>query len=362
MEIRGSQRLTPPAAALPSRRAVVASLPVVASAPLLRRDTARAARPTQSTLSTRLQAAGRAALDVGPSAACQGRRVVVVGAGIAGLSAAYLCRKAGFDVRVLEANAHVGGRMSTYQQAGLVVDRASQMFSDKSDALMPLIDSLGLRQELTALPRGGLMVRDAMLHRLDVLDPLSVLRATFRTGLFRVPELGRMLFGGLELLAGEYDRSMLDYAAWQDLDNETAAAWATRLFGKAFCEYLAEPMLAGPTFLEPENVSRVPLVWLLLFFQRARELLTFAKGMQTLPNALASKVDVTTGTPVQRVEGRGDSVRVHAPGGSEDADWVILATPAPLAASIYHSESGPEPRPARYSVRQHHQRQRRSKP
>ncbi len=314
---------------------------MVAMAPLLRADTHRATAPRQS-VSARLEAAGRAAIDIGPYAACQGRRVIVVGAGIAGLSAAYLCRKAGFDVRVLEGASHVGGRMSTYQHAGLVVDRASQMFSDQSAALMPFVESLGLRQELTAIPRGGLMVRDAMLHRLDVLDPLSVLRASFATGLFRVPELGRMLFGGLELASGDYDRSMLDYAAWQDLDNTTAAEWATRMFGKAFCDYVAEPMLAGPTFLEPEDVSRVPLVWLLLFFHRARELLTFTKGMQTLPDALAKKVDTTTNVPVDRVESRGDSVRVFTRGGSEDADWVILATPAPIASRMYAGQSAAE--------------------
>jgi len=299
-------------------------------------------RATRQGVAAQLESAGRAALEVGPSSACQGRRVVVVGAGIAGLSAAYLCRKAGFDVRVLEGDHHVGGRMSTYEHAGLVVDSASQMFSDQSRALMPLIETLGLRQELTAIPRGGLMVRDAMLHRLDVLDPRSVLRAAFATGLFRIPELGRMLFGGFELLSRDFDRSMLDYAAWQDLDNETAAEWATRLFGKAFCEYVAEPMLAGPTFLEPENVSCVPLIWLLLFFQRARELLTFTKGMQTLPDALARSVEVTTGTPVHGVETSSERVRVHARGGTEDADWVILATPAPIAARLYRDHGASE--------------------
>ncbi|MGC2493796.1 MAG: FAD-dependent oxidoreductase [Candidatus Binatus sp.] len=41
------------------------------------------------------------------------KKVVVVGAGMAGLSAAYRLRKAGVDVTVLESNDHVGGRVRT---------------------------------------------------------------------------------------------------------------------------------------------------------------------------------------------------------------------------------------------------------
>ena len=42
-----------------------------------------------------------------------GERAVVVGAGIAGLSAGFRLKEAGFAVTVLEADDHVGGRMAT---------------------------------------------------------------------------------------------------------------------------------------------------------------------------------------------------------------------------------------------------------
>ena len=43
------------------------------------------------------------------------RRVIVIGAGLAGLSSAYELVQAGFDVTVLEARTRPGGRVRTYR-------------------------------------------------------------------------------------------------------------------------------------------------------------------------------------------------------------------------------------------------------
>ena len=44
-----------------------------------------------------------------------GEKVIVIGAGLAGLSCAYELNKAGFDVTVLEARTRPGGRVRTYR-------------------------------------------------------------------------------------------------------------------------------------------------------------------------------------------------------------------------------------------------------
>lgn len=57
-----------------------------------------------------LSAVGQSALPQLPAGFGKGRKVVILGAGIAGLVAAYELRKAGFDCTILEARSRPGGR------------------------------------------------------------------------------------------------------------------------------------------------------------------------------------------------------------------------------------------------------------
>ncbi|MFE7648824.1 NAD(P)/FAD-dependent oxidoreductase [Streptomyces phaeoluteigriseus] len=73
--------------------------------------------------------------------------VVIVGAGIAGLSAAHRLTSAGVTTTVLEAAPCVGGRMSTEKVDGFRLDRIGQLLSTAYPelALTPGLDALTLR-------------------------------------------------------------------------------------------------------------------------------------------------------------------------------------------------------------------------
>ena len=73
--------------------------------------------------------------------------VVVVGAGVAGLSAAHHLTRAGLRVTVLEASPHVGGRMSTEKVDGFRLDRIGQLLFTSYPELRctPGLDTLALR-------------------------------------------------------------------------------------------------------------------------------------------------------------------------------------------------------------------------
>ncbi|MGV9581271.1 NAD(P)/FAD-dependent oxidoreductase [Streptomyces sp. NPDC003509] len=73
--------------------------------------------------------------------------VVIIGAGIAGLSAAHQLISAGVDVSVLEAAAHPGGRMATDDVDGFRLDRLGPLLSSACPELgsTPGLDGLVLR-------------------------------------------------------------------------------------------------------------------------------------------------------------------------------------------------------------------------
>jgi phytoene dehydrogenase-like protein len=89
--------------------------------------------------------------------------VVIVGAGIAGLSAAHRLTSAGVTTAVLEAAPYVGGRMSTEKVDGFRLDRIGQLLSTSYPELRmtPGLDSLVLR---TFAP-GVLLHRDGRTQR-----------------------------------------------------------------------------------------------------------------------------------------------------------------------------------------------------
>ncbi|MEZ4384585.1 MAG: FAD-dependent oxidoreductase [Nannocystaceae bacterium] len=72
------------------------------------------------------------------------RDVVVVGAGLSGLSAARRLRAAGLDVAVLEARDRVGGRTLTVPLAGEQVDLGGQWLGPTQDRALALAEELGV--------------------------------------------------------------------------------------------------------------------------------------------------------------------------------------------------------------------------
>ncbi|WP_052353947.1 NAD(P)/FAD-dependent oxidoreductase [Flectobacillus major] len=69
-------------------------------------------------------------------------KVVIIGAGMAGIAAARLLTQQGYDVCVLEKSRGVGGRMSTRRLGATKADHGAQYFSVKSLAFQKVMDEL----------------------------------------------------------------------------------------------------------------------------------------------------------------------------------------------------------------------------
>src|SRR4051812_33346730 len=107
----------------------------------------------------------------------KGRRsgqVVIVGAGVAGLSAGQALREAGVSFTILEARGRIGGRIMTAHPRGLLVpvEMGAEFTHGEAPELMELAAEHGLKTVDVAGRRfrvssGGLQVLDDFWERLD---------------------------------------------------------------------------------------------------------------------------------------------------------------------------------------------------
>ncbi|MDQ3592855.1 MAG: FAD-dependent oxidoreductase, partial [Actinomycetota bacterium] len=250
--------------------------------------------------------------------------VVVVGAGLAGLTAAGVVARAGHDVVVLEAADAVGGRIRTDVVDGMLLDRGFQLLNPAYPAVPSLVDVDALR--LRPFDAGVRVVRGGSAAVL--LDPrrhpLGAPRALSRvTG--SLPEKLRFARYAVGcLLAPARLRALDDVAYGTALD----AAGVDGDLRRA----VLNPFLAGVLGEDQQQTSRLFVDLLLRTFVRGAPALP-AAGMQALPEQLAA------GLPAGTV--RLDSaVRVVREGQASTADdsWqaraVVVAASPPAAAHL----------------------------
>ncbi len=94
------------------------------------------------------------------------QRVIVVGAGIAGLVAARALQLAGIDVVVVEGRDRIGGRTHTIDVAGAAVDLGASWIHDGAGSpMLPLVDALGI--ERMPASNTGIALGASVLNRVD---------------------------------------------------------------------------------------------------------------------------------------------------------------------------------------------------
>src|SRR4051812_29987560 len=84
--------------------------------------------------------------------------ILIVGAGISGLAAAYELTTRGYRVRVCEASARAGGLIHTEHTGGFTIEAGPDSVLNAKPAALDLIRELGLDSELITVRRAGAFV------------------------------------------------------------------------------------------------------------------------------------------------------------------------------------------------------------
>ncbi len=276
--------------------------------------------------------------------------VIVIGAGISGLTAAYLLCKTGHDVTVFEQCAAPGGRMRSERIGGFLMEYGANSIVTPAPAVETLVAQLRLDPEKVTrsiAARCRYLVRDGRMRSLP-LQPYRFLLSDF----FSLP-------GRLRMLMEPFIPALND--------DETVAGFVRRRFGGELLDYVVDPLVAGLFAGDPEQLSVGAAFPQLKQLERCggsviggiiksrfrhgakpavgdprkRVLSSFRQGLGTLPRAVAQRLTgrVFLGHRVEAVHHRvGGGYRVKVRHGSLAqwiaADSIIVALPAYAAAGV----------------------------
>jgi len=274
--------------------------------------------------------------------------VIVVGAGVSGLAAAFGLRKRGHSVEVLEASPTAGGVIGTRRRDGFLFETGPNSTLDTTPLIRDLLRDVGVENEranANAIADTRYIVRDGALKPLPTSPGAFVTTRAFT------------LRAKLRLLREPF------IAAAPPHVEESIADFVRRRLGDEFLDYAIDPFVAGIYAGDPERIS-VPAAFPRLHAleqqygslikgqingakarrrnpeqaKNAAKSFSFKPGMQALTDALARAVgNVTTGVRVERmarnggyvVEGMRDGEAV-----TRRARAVVLAVPAYVAAPL----------------------------
>lgn len=263
--------------------------------------------------------------------------VLVAGGGISGLAAAWeLHRSApGARVVVAEAGTRVGGAATTDHVDGFTIERGPNGVLSNVDHTLGLARELGLEGDIIAANpsarRRYLYVSSKLrpvpkaLPAFDLLGPLGLLRMA---GEVLVPRRSE----------GAADESVTDFLA--------------RRFGRRAARLLSDIVVSGVSGGDPALTSLAALFPKLAAAERdsgslirwgaSRQktpgtktaLHSLRGGMQTLPDALAERLDVRTGCELRSLRRDGEDWLAETASGVMRARTVVLAVGSTIAAGL----------------------------
>ena len=171
-------------------------------------------------------------------------KVGIIGAGAAGLTAAYELGKGNHDVTVYETSSFIGGQASTFQVGNTRLERGYHHLFTSDKDILKLIDEVALGHQMRWIKSTVGTLYDSKIY--DFVTPIDLLKFT------PISLIDRIRLGLLALQL----RRMKD---WRPLEPFTASQWLRRKAGKRAYEVFWEPMLRGK--FGEDYFSEIGMAW-----------------------------------------------------------------------------------------------------
>jgi monoamine oxidase len=311
---------------------------------------AAAATAATTALPARAQAATK------PKARGPRRRkadVVVIGAGLAGLTAARDVVAAGKSVVVLEARNRVGGRVLNVDLGdGVITEGGAEFIGPTQDHIAALAKDVGVDTYPTYNSGDNIYFRNGSAMRYSSSGPLGPVPPD-PTGALEAEKAILQLDDMAKTIPLDAPWTAPNAAEW---DGQTFETWKLANTVTDSGRFLLDVAITSIFSCEPRDVS---LLFVLFYFAAAGNESTpgtierlvntaggaqerrFVGGSQLVPINLAQRLGkrVVLGQPVRRIVTQKGTVTAIADGYRVTAKRAIVAVPPPLAARIdYHPQ------------------------
>ena len=240
--------------------------------------------------------------------AARSAEVLIVGAGLAGLSAALSLQAAGKDVLVVESSDRAGGRVASDLIDGFICDRGFQLIN----ARYPALQELDVIKELDFIQAPRVIEVSLGEKRHPIGDPRQAPWTVLNRETGSISEKIALL----RFISGKAKPGQ-------------SIAEALRNTGTCYDRVL-RPFLQGVFLTDPENVDAVYGRTIVKSFVNGQPGVP-SKGVGELPKALAKRVEnIIYNAQVERIEKK--SVKTNS--GSFTAEKILIATDATTATQL----------------------------
>ena len=279
-------------------------------------------------------AIARGAIPAGPET------ILVIGAGLAGMTAGLRIRETGRRVIVLEARDVAGGRVRTIRDPfdnGLYGEAGAARISDVHHFVLHWTNRFGLNL-VPFSPEGGrtLFVMDGVTAFSD--DPAA--GAMLAPGLrddekgLTPPELANRYLEGLPGNLGTTELDEAAFASWEEFDRVTWPRWLSQ---RGASEAAVRLLTLGA---DSSEISALYVLRQIFLHREGRAYLKIEGGMDRLPQALSAELgeDIRYRCEVTAIEQTPWNVRVHYREAGEaksvEGSRAIIAIPYTLLRNI----------------------------